>query len=240
MNEHSYRIALIFAVTLHIALVLFLLIKFTSSRSVMFAQTNHFINAVIIDEHTIANQIRLTKEKIVSPQSNSFKKAQLKNILQKRLMLEQAREIAELKKERKMYQKKMAKRQQFEQQMQAISAKQMLAEQQFSSKQSGIVGEQSSGEVNKYQAMIIQAISSQWVYPEGVDNGAVCQLLINVAPGGEVLNVQLLNSSGNQLLDRSAQTAVLKASPLPVPAEPELFNEFRVLKLKFNPKGVLS
>jgi TonB family protein len=63
-------------------------------------------------------------------------------------------------------------------------------------------------------------------------------LRIRQVPGGEVLNVRILRSSGDPGFDQSAESAVLKASPLPVPSDPRLFNaEFRELDLEFSPRG---
>jgi colicin import membrane protein len=47
-----------------------------------------------------------------------------------------------------------------------------------------------------------------------------------VITGGEVMDVEVVGSgSGDELFDRSAENAVRKASPLPIP--PELMEEFK-------------
>jgi colicin import membrane protein len=97
------------------------------------------------------------------------------------------------------------------------------------------------GEVDKYKALIIQSIAQYWIVFDNItDSGIYCQLLVRVAPGGEVLSVVLVRSSGNPVLDRSAQTAVWKASPLPVPSDPALFDTFRELNLTARPKGITA
>ena len=52
-------------------------------------------------------------------------------------------------------------------------------------------------------------------------------------PTGEVLEVQLRKSSGVRAYDDAVQRAILKSSPLPKPAQPELF--VRTLQLRFRP-----
>jgi colicin import membrane protein len=47
-----------------------------------------------------------------------------------------------------------------------------------------------------------------------------------------------MRSSGDTLLDRSAQTAIFKASPLPVPSNVETFNLFRDISLTVRPEQV--
>lgn len=95
-------------------------------------------------------------------------------------------------------------------------------------------------EIDKYKVLIVQAISQEWIIPEGVDKDENCKLLINLGPGGVVLSVQVIQMSQNQILDRSAQTAIWKASPLPVPQNKELFDNFRVIQLTVHPQEILS
>ena len=261
MSHYSYRLSFIFAITLHAVIIFFLFTKFVnSSRAIALKPGNNFINAVAINDRDIDNQVANKLPKKTSPASTqtavkqppdvSDKKLQskikMKKMLQEKLLLEQTKELAELKKANQTYRKKAAKQRQ--QQMQKMLQEQVLAEKQQLAKgaakerggQEDEHGSQLRGEVDKHKAMIIQAISSQWIYPEGVEENASCQLLINVAPGGVVLNVQMLRSSGNAVLDRSAQAAVMKASPLPVPEDQRLFNGFRTIKFKFNPKGIIG
>jgi colicin import membrane protein len=162
---------------------------------------------------------------------------QANEALSKRLLAEELAESKllkdKIKKEKNA--KYAAKRQQIVEQL----TKNQLASEIRELSSAAAHGQQISGEVNKYKAMLIQAISSQWIVPEGVEKGASCVLLVEIAPGGMVLKVNLLSSSGNELLDRSAQKAVLKASPLPVPEDPALFDEFRSLKLTVRPEGIV-
>lgn len=95
-----------------------------------------------------------------------------------------------------------------------------------------------AGEVDKYKARILNAIGSNWILPENVNSSLSSQFRIRVAPDGSVLEVTLTRSSGDSLLDRSAQTAIRKASPLPVPTEAELFNMFRDISLTVKPEQV--
>lgn len=97
---------------------------------------------------------------------------------------------------------------------------------------------QLAGEVNKYKAMIVNAISRQWILPENVDSALSSQFRIRLAPDGAVLEVSLIRSSGDAILDRSAQTAIYKASPLPVPTDPATFDLFRDISLTVRPENV--
>ena len=92
-----------------------------------------------------------------------------------------------------------------------------------------------AGEVDKYKALIITAISQQWILPQNADRSMSSQFRIRLAPNGSVLEVSLTRSSGDAILDRSAQSAIYKASPLPVPNDPTTFNLFRDISLTVRP-----
>jgi len=94
-----------------------------------------------------------------------------------------------------------------------------------------------SGEVDKYKALIINAISRQWILPEHANSSMSSQFRIRLAPNGVVLEVSLTRSSGDSILDRSAQSAIYKASPLPVPNDADAFNVFRDISLTVRPES---
>lgn len=95
-----------------------------------------------------------------------------------------------------------------------------------------------AGEVNRYKALIQNAIATQWIIPEHANKNAVLRFHIRLAPGGTVLEAKLIQSSGDPILDRSAETAIYKASPLPVPESPAIFAVFRDNVLTVRPMNV--
>lgn len=97
---------------------------------------------------------------------------------------------------------------------------------------------ESQGIVNKYQALIEQAISEHWVIPPGTNKKLMSVIRIRLAPGGVVLDVQITRSSGDPALDRSARAAVMKASPLPVPSVPADFEPFREFTMNVKPENI--
>jgi len=94
-------------------------------------------------------------------------------------------------------------------------------------------------EIDKYTALITHAIGRHWIQPDNLTEDISCVLLIKLSPSGEVIDVNLVTSSGDSILDRSATNAVHKASPLPVPSDPELFAKFREIRLKVKPEGYI-
>jgi colicin import membrane protein len=64
-----------------------------------------------------------------------------------------------------------------------------------------------------------------------------CRIFVRMLPGGEVADVKIVQSSGNEIFDRQAEAAVKKASPLPVPGDPRLFEKVREINFIFTPEG---
>lgn len=150
--------------------------------------------------------------------------------------------LADLKKQTEQQKKIKQKAIQaaFEKEMKEIKARslqqQMLQEQK---RLASVMTQQMRGVVDKYKALILQIISQHWIVPGNIDKHLTAELLIHVAPGGLVLDVQLIKSSGDAALDRSARAAVFKASPLPVPTDSEAFESFKQFVLKVKPENVL-
>ena len=71
--------------------------------------------------------------------------------------------------------------------------------------------------------VLAQHISMKWLRPPGVPPGLRVKLRIEIAQSGRVERVEVAESSGNETFDTSARFAVLKASPLPLPADPRAF-----------------
>lgn len=145
---------------------------------------------------------------------------------------------SEISKQAKSKQKKLKNK--FHNELRAQSEK---ALEQFMKEQKPAAGrraQNTQGIVDKYKALILHAISQEWVVPSHVNKRLFCELLIRLAPGGVVLDVQVTRSSGDILLDRSAQAAVFKASPLPVPDDIISFEPFHEFVLKVKPENVLE
>ncbi|MDJ0870477.1 MAG: cell envelope integrity protein TolA, partial [Gammaproteobacteria bacterium] len=87
---------------------------------------------------------------------------------------------------------------------------------------------------NQYVASIQDKVQRVWRRPLGVPKGLSCTIRVAQIPGGEVVSATVTQSSGNVEFDRSVEAAVLKASPLPRPRDPDLFE--REIKFIFQPE----
>ena len=85
-----------------------------------------------------------------------------------------------------------------------------------------------------YVFAIRQRIQSRWVAPPTATAGIECIVNIRQLPGGEVVSVSIGKCNGDAAVRRSIETAVYRASPLPNPADPSVFE--RNIVLEFRPK----
>jgi colicin import membrane protein len=90
-------------------------------------------------------------------------------------------------------------------------------------------------QVGKYQDMIRAKIRRNIVMPPDVPESAKAEFKVTLLPGGDVLDVELLRSSGHAAYDNAAERAIYKAQPLPVPTDASLQKMFRELKLTIRP-----
>lgn len=87
--------------------------------------------------------------------------------------------------------------------------------------------------VDEYMVQMATEIQRRWVPSPGARRGLQTVLRIALLPGGEVQEVVVAKSSGDAGFDNSAENAVRLAGRLPVPADPELFREFRRFTFTF-------
>lgn len=91
--------------------------------------------------------------------------------------------------------------------------------------------------IGSYSDLIRQKVERNWRQPTGDISGLSCVVRVRLIPGGEVIDAQVIKSSGNAFFDRSVELATRKASPLPLPSDPSMFNYFRTLEFYFRPGG---
>ncbi len=83
-----------------------------------------------------------------------------------------------------------------------------------------------------YIFAIQQKISRNWVAPANVAVGLECTIRVQQKPGGEVSNVSFGPCNGDATIKRSIEAAVYKASPLPAPRDPSVFDPNLTLLFK--------
>jgi len=92
----------------------------------------------------------------------------------------------------------------------------------------------SSGAMQRYTFAIQQKIVRNWVAPASAQAGIECVIDVRQLAGGEVILATVGRCNGDAAVRRSIEAAVMKASPLPEPENPNLFQ--RDLRITFKPE----
>jgi TonB family protein len=79
-------------------------------------------------------------------------------------------------------------------------------------------------------------INRSWIRPMTTKHGLKCRIRVRLMSDGTVIEAEIIASSGDEAFDTSAQNAVIQASPLPVPADKDVFDRgFRSFTFTFDP-----
>lgn len=105
---------------------------------------------------------------------------------------------------------------------------QLAAEQRIAAARAGAAGQQ-------YIRQIAAHIERRWNRPPGATPGTQCEVRVTQAPGGTVTRVEVGRCNRDETVRQSIEDAVLRASPLPQPSDPALFD--RDLTITFRPEN---
>ena len=174
-------------------------------------------------------QKQLEKQKKLEAEKKKAEELAKEKEKQEKLKADKSKEIKE--KEQKMLE--MLKRME-EQQAQARQ-KSVLESEQFRQQQAFQTLELT--EVERFMALIKQRIENVWRIPPKSE-GLSITLRIRLLPNGELSTVDVIQSSGNNALDRSAILAVKSVNRYPVPDDSRIFEKnFRQFSMSFRPEN---
>ena len=105
-----------------------------------------------------------------------------------------------------------------------------------------ILGEEiksSTEEISYYSNLIRDQVIINWKQPSSAKKGMSAEILITLVPTGEIIQVKLIKTSGNQAFDSSTLNAIQKVSKFDgLDMSRRLFdNNFRKFTLVFNPEN---
>jgi colicin import membrane protein len=154
-----------------------------------------------------------------------------------------AKKEKELKEKKKQEQKKL-EQEAFEQEQQEQLMEALAAEEQQRSLDRALEEEERARKnaliTDDIVAQIQAKIYETWRYPPSARPQMLVKVSIQMVPTGEVINVTITKSSGNEAVDRSVIAAVKRAQPLPVPKDNRLFEQrFRNFSMEFSPKDAV-
>jgi len=146
---------------------------------------------------------------------------------EQRLAEERRREEERLAEQRRLEEARRAQEERERRAMEAELQAALAAEQE-------LMEAQRSGEMDRYLRQIQTAIEQAWIPPASAREGLECVVNVTQIPSGDVITVAIGRCNGDEAVRRSIEDAVLRASPLPTPAVPALFN--RNLQVIFKPQ----
>ena len=92
-----------------------------------------------------------------------------------------------------------------------------------------------AGLLDEYIRLIENRIQQNWIRPASAVAGLECVVNVTQIPSGDVIDVRIGRCNGDDAVLRSIEAAVLRASPLPKPPIPALFE--RNLQVIFHPEA---
>lgn len=87
---------------------------------------------------------------------------------------------------------------------------------------------------DQYSNAIAQKVERNWIKPPSISQGASCKVRVKQIPGGDVISVDASDCKGDPSYRKSVESAVFRASPLPRPPDPAVFD--RDINFNFEPK----
>jgi TonB family protein len=252
IKQIQCRLPLLLAIILHSTIGFFLFIRVVNPR--LSPANFNTINAFTIDSNQLPSPPKTTtnptEEKPKNPPIRTDKKTPLKQdvpdknqlqqiLLEKSFLRKRSQELKELKKEHNKIQRQLTQKQHTEIQRllkQELAKEQQLLTQELNNRTNGTP----YANLDHHTTLIHQAISSRWLKPENLATNDVVKILIHIGPRGEILEQQIISSSGSPTLERSAQTAVANASPLPIIDDTKIFDKIRKLIIVFKSDGIIS
>ena len=137
---------------------------------------------------------------------------------------EEAKRLAEAKRKAEEEKKRKADEEALQKQLAEEQAQRDAAQAQQDQKTIALYGER-----------IKRAIRQEF-NTVGLPEGLSCVFMIRMIPGGQVVESHIVKSSGNDVFDRRAETALSKAVPLPAPDDPRVFEKMREIRIEFAPQ----
>jgi len=86
---------------------------------------------------------------------------------------------------------------------------------------------------DRYSALLQNKVQRAWIKPPSATPGVDCLVQVTQVPGGEVTGARVTQCNGDAAVRQSIENAVYRASPLPEPPDPALFE--RNFTLRFRP-----
>ncbi|HEY0768527.1 MAG TPA: cell envelope integrity protein TolA [Steroidobacteraceae bacterium] len=177
-------------------------------------------------QEAAAQERRAAEQKAAEQQAAQARQAEEQRKTEERAAAERkAREAAEAH-------KRAAEERQRQADAQDIGERQAELQRSLAAEERASVA-RSGAALASWESQIAARITRAWLRPPTARPGIQCVLYVTQVPGGEVTQVSIGECNGDQAVRESIEAAVYRASPLPPPPDPALFD--RNLKINFKP-----
>jgi colicin import membrane protein len=177
-----------------------------------------------LDEDRLVQERKVAEEKVAAEKTAAEQKVREEAERKKREQEAEAKKVAEARK--RADEKRKADEQKQAQQRESELRKSLEQEEHAAALRS-------SGALASWLGQIANRIQRAWIRPPSAKPGLDCMVYVTQVPGGEVTNVRVGECNGDAAVRQSIESAVLRASPLPPPPDPSLFD--RNLEIRFIP-----
>lgn len=252
--------AILFSLIVHGVLIFLLVASFDwAPKTQLKVKSSNIVKAVVVDASKVQAELdklkraddrkqKKVKDRVAKLKREEKKLKKKRRAEEKKRKTEQAnlaklkKQQAKLKKKQAAEKKRKAKKTQLAKQKKARAKQKLDAEkkqrqkelaQQLADEEQTQANEIAQREIDKYQVLIRQRIERNWLKPSGGLESLVTVVGVRLIPGGEVIDVSVVKTSGNLVYDRNAERAVRKASPLPLPQDPAIAAKFFNFKFEF-------
>lgn len=147
---------------------------------------------------------------------------------------ERRRKEAEAEAERKRVEAERQRQEDIERQRRENQAAMEAARQAELDAESQRLEAMAADAVAAYRYAIRQRVMNRWVQPPSATAGMECIAHITQVASGEVISVRIGRCNGDSAVRRSIENAIHRASPLPTPEDPSVFE--RQITLEFRPR----
>ncbi|HEU5399219.1 MAG TPA: TonB C-terminal domain-containing protein [Gammaproteobacteria bacterium] len=234
-DQHKY-VPWAYSVALHACLVLLLVLSFHWTSSDIASLGGHNpeseVKATVVDQGLIDQQLAMLKaQQEKKKQEKQQLEQSITDLKQQQASNQQKlnQQLADMQKQAQDEQDKLAK---LKAEDQALSQKRKTADTAARRRQlqDEIASEERARDARlaslnqRYVALIKQKVQNNWTQPPTTPDNLKCTVLVTQVPGGTVTNVQVPSCNGDDAVVQSIITAVYRASPLPAPPDPSLFD----------------
>ena len=226
-----------YSLLLHGGLILALVLSFHWSNSVVpslggRSETAEPVKATVVDQSLIDQQMVMLKaEQDKKRKEKQQLEQNITDLKQQQVSAQQQlnKQVIDLQKQAQDEQDRVAK---LKAEDAALAQRQKSADtaQRHRQLQEEIANEERvrdsrlAGLQARYMGLIKQKIESNWTPPPSTPDNLKCKVEVRQVVGGTVTSANVLSCNGDDAVRQSIVTAVLKASPLPSPPDPSLFD----------------